>query len=137
MLLETLLHNSRPPHEITRIFVRGDVTFFLLHGESFCTAAGHVYHSSSSMYDAPPLHIWAREAHAPDADARRDQMMRDAEMEAVLWDKHRHHLYAKLLPHAVQILVDHGVDRMMDFIEHHFDVHPGKGAMMIMKKMEG
>ena len=88
MLLETLLH-ERGQGEITHIFRRKNVTFFKLHGESFCTAAGKIAHSSSHVYDSSFLHTIADEAHDEETRERMQAEMKDLEVENALWQKHK------------------------------------------------
>jgi hypothetical protein len=136
MLIETLLANYAPPHEITHVFTRNNITFFKLHGESFCCAASHIYHNSSAMFDSAPLKVFAANAHVPENIEENKQMMEDINRQLDLWEKYKAQLYATILPKAVQLFADHGIDRMIDFIDSHFDLAPEKGAHLMMKKWE-
>ncbi len=136
MLLETLLATNQPPHEISHIFVRNNITFFKIHNESFCCAASHVHHNSSPMFDSIPLKIFARNAHEPEAIANHKEMVEQVNSDLDLWYKHKEQLYATLFPTAVKIFADHGIEKMIEFIDHHFYLEPEHGAKTIMKKLE-
>jgi hypothetical protein len=135
MLIETLLQSVEPPHEITHIFMRKNVTFFKLHNESFCTAAGKIAHSSSPVYDSGFLHTIADEAHDEETRELREAAQRDFDAEDLLWQKHQGTTISQLFAMALQIRISHGEQAMLDFVERNFDIYP-TGAMEFIKKLE-
>lgn len=134
LLLETLLHKDIN-NEITHIFVRNHITYFKLHGESFCTAAGHVYHQSSPMFDSPPLRAWAEEAHTEHGKTRHQEMMESVEEETDLWMKHKQQIYKKIFIEACKVMVEEGDAAMENYIDLHFDIQPDQLAREMMKKL--
>lgn len=136
MLLETLLQ-ERGQGEITHIFKRKNVTFFKLHGESFCTAAGKVAHQSSHIYDSGFLHAIADEAHDAEVAAQLEAKMKDAQAEDDLWHKHRIEAMSVIMELAIQALKDKGPDVMVAFLDMHLEIHPTEETIQnIVKRIE-
>lgn len=135
MLLETLLQKHSAPHEITQVFHRKHIVFFKLHGESFCSVASSIYHSSSPMFDHPILRIRAEEAHDPDRIAELEAENKDLDAEDALWNKHKATTLKHLMSMALSLQKMHGDEVMIDFVEKHFDLMP-TGAMQYVRKLE-
>lgn len=134
MLLETLLQRQSD-HKITNIFTRSHITFFKLNGESFCTAAGRIFHSSSEMYDCSFLKQMAKEAHDPDEHALKEAEMRDADAESDLWNKHKLNAYKVLFTMALQILDEKGEKHFVDFIDSQMEIYP-VDAIELARRLE-
>jgi hypothetical protein len=135
MLIETLLQPN-DTYVISHVFVRNHITFFKLRNESFCTAAGHVYHQSSTMFDSPPLKIWAHEAHTNDGQERHANEIQEINKQLDLWMKHKRQVYRMLLVKACEMMVQNGEEEMEKFIEFSFDITPSVGALQIIKQLE-
>lgn len=135
MLIETLLKPGEQ-HVVSHVFVRNHITFFKLHNESFCTAAGHIYHQSSGMFDSPPLKIWAEEAHTNHGQERHAQEIDEINKQLDLWMKHKRQVYRMVLVKACEMLIHDGEEEMMKLIDYAFDITPGNGAAELIKQLE-
>jgi hypothetical protein len=137
MLIETLLHEHSGPHELTHVFKRRNVTFFKLHNESFCTAAGKIAHQTSHVYDSGFLHAIADEAHDEDTRNYMQAQMKDLQNETDLWHKHKASAMKVLLALAGQACIDKGPEVMMKILEEHLDIAPTELTMKsIIKRLE-
>lgn len=135
MLFETILAEHQLPHEITNVFKRKNVTFFKIHNESFCTAAGKIAHRTSPIFDSSFIHIIADQAHDEDAKNLMEAQTKDCEAEDALWEKHKADACKLLFMMSLQILEDKGERAMITFINEQMDIYP-TGAVALVKRLE-
>jgi len=132
MLFETVLQPGSTK-TISNIFVRNHVTFFKIDGESFCTAAGGIHHSSSPMFDGPLMHVFAGEAHDPAKKLEYQREIDKQEYEHQLWEKHKVQAIKEIIATAQQA----GSDEMMVcFLETVLNIEPEEPAIIMVKRME-
>ncbi len=135
MTLETLLQ-ANPSQSITNVFVRENLTFFKVGNESFCTAAGKIYHSSNPMFDHPVTKIWAREHVTEEGKAEHKEMIDQINTQLDLWMKHRKSCYKIVFMLALDAMVQHDEDTMMEVADEYFSITPEDACNKILERLE-